>query len=92
MDRADAKEAGRVQLMLRQPGLLIDVRYPWLVCTRDIEVNFAGRFGLIECKSYARWINTAPMPPKFQDQMLEQLYVHARGARTLSGVVPVFSL
>ena len=65
------------QLVLHSHGLLIDSRFPWLFAiTRDMEVDFLGRFGLIEVKSYERWIRTLPLPPSFRAQLLLQLYVH----------------
>ena len=75
-----SKRAGgaraKPQLFMHSHGLLIDSRYPWLFVTRDIEVDFLGRFGLIEVKSYKRWIRTLPLPPSFRAQLLLQLYVH----------------
>ena len=70
---ADAVAGNLPQLVLRQPGLLIHAGNPMFCATRDIEVDFAGRYGIIEVKSYAKWINTQPLPARFRGQVLLQL-------------------
>ena len=58
--------------VFRAPGLVIDGARQWLAATRDWEV---GEYGLVEVKSYAKWITTLPFNGVFRDQVLTQMFV-----------------